>query len=115
MEAAETFTAKVQSPTTAPAISPTPRVTATLVGIPGRRIEFNLAKTTLRTGQVNTIGTITLDGSKHSLSHRPRVSPSLLAIEGTPYQNTYPLWIYPAEDRHHRPGWRPRFPQLLRR
>ncbi|MCH7224951.1 sugar-binding domain-containing protein [Haloferula sp. A504] len=92
----ETFTAKVQVAHYGPADLVDATVSATLLGIPGGPVEFDLPKTTLRTGKVNEIGPISLPLDAVDLE-APKDVLLILKVEGTPYRNRYRLWIYPAE------------------
>lgn len=92
----ETFTAKVQVAHYGPEDLPDAKVSARLLGIPGGTVEFDLPKTTLRTGQVNEIGPISLPLDAVDLE-APKDVLLTLEVEGTPYRNRYRLWIFPSK------------------
>lgn len=91
----ETFTAKVQVAHFGPAAIQDAVVTAELLGIPGSLVRFSLPTTTIESGGITDIGSLELDFKLIEFAV-PRHLILRLRLEGTPYRNSYRLWLYPA-------------------
>ena len=91
---AETFKSRVQIAHYGAADIPNAQVTATLTDNKGVCVAgMKFLPTTLKQGKLNDIGEFALALAAIAA---PKMLTLTLEIEGTPYRNSYPLWIYPA-------------------
>lgn len=91
----ETFIGRVQVAHYGPADLPDSRVRWTVTGSNGQQLGGgSLGPTTIRQGNVFDVDMFAFPLCDIQVPQRLTIS---LAIEGTPYRNEYPLWIYPAE------------------
>jgi hypothetical protein len=91
----ETFVGRVQIAHYGPADLADARVTWTLADARGRMVANGaFDPLTIQQGRVDGIGmfAVPLDGIE-----APRRLTMTVAIDGTPYRNDYPLWVYPKE------------------
>jgi hypothetical protein len=91
---AETFKSRIQIAHHGPADIVAAQVTATLTENKGACVAgMKFPPTTLKQGKLNEIGEFSLPLAAIAA---PQMLTLTLEIEGTPYRNSYPLWIYPA-------------------
>jgi hypothetical protein len=91
----ETFTGRIQVAHYGPADMVKPTVECELLGIPGGTISKTFSPEVIGQGGVADIGTFSLRLNHEDLAYSvPRRVILKITIKGTPYTNSYPLWIY---------------------
>ena len=91
----ETFTARVQVAHYGPADLPGAGVTWTVTGNNGQQLAAGkFGPVTIRQGTVSEVDTLTLPLARVAAPQKLTIS---AMIEGTPYRNDYPIWVYPPK------------------
>ncbi|MEI6176775.1 MAG: sugar-binding domain-containing protein [Verrucomicrobiota bacterium] len=93
----ETFKGKVQVAHYGPADFPNASITATVTDDKGAKVASTvLPQTTLKRGGLVDVGEYSLPLNSADISP-PQKLKVTLAIKGTRYRNSYPIWVYPPK------------------
>jgi len=91
----ETFIGRVEVAHYGPADLPEARVTWTVAGSDGRKVAGGaLDPVTIEQGKVFEVDMVALPLSDVAAPQKLTVT---VAVEGTPYRNAYPIWVYPPK------------------
>jgi len=91
----ETFIGRVQVAHYGPAVIPDTRVTWTVTDDGGREFASKaFDPVTIRQGAVSDVDMFALPLARIPAPQKLTIT---LAIDGTPYRNEYPIWVYPAK------------------
>lgn len=100
----ETFTGKIQVAHYGPKDFPAATLTVTVTDETGATVAQTDFPATVKAGGLRDVGNYSLPLSSSGI-HAPQKLNVTVAINGTPYRNSYPIWIYPPKvDTHTQPG-----------